>query len=78
MFSLNIVDYTRFFLLLFTLTWDTFLTLRGTCFYLNNLIPPKLSKSYIAWLAHQILETAQVLRLNNLGLGLWFANLTFN
>ena len=48
MFPLNIVDYTRFFLLLFTLTWDTFLTLRGTCFYLNNLIPPKLSKSYIA------------------------------
>ena len=59
MFSLKIVDYTRFFLLLFTLTWDTFLTLRGT-----------LSKSYsvVGWLAHQILETA--LGLINLGIGL--------
>ena len=40
MFYLNMVDYTVFFSVLSTLTWDTLLTLRSTWdFYLNHLIP---------------------------------------
>ena len=47
MFYLNMLNYPRFLPLLFTLTWDTFLTLRGTWgFYLNHVIPHMGSKSY--------------------------------
>ena len=47
MFFLNMVDYPVFFPSLSTLTWDTFLTLRGTWgFYLNHVLPPRPSKSY--------------------------------
>ena len=61
MFFLNMVDYPVFFPSLSTLTWDTFLTLRGTWgFYLNHVLPPRPSKSY------KILVTAQVL-----GFGIW-------
>ena len=46
MFFLNMVDYPVFFPSLSTLTWDTFLTLRGTWgFYLNHVLPPRPSKS---------------------------------
>ena len=49
MFFLNMVDYPVFFPSLSTLTWDTFLTLRGTQgFYLNHVLPPRPSKSYRA------------------------------
>ena len=66
MFFLNMVDYPVFFPMLSTLTWDTFLTLRGPWgFYLNHLVPPRPSKSYrVGWL--KILVTAQVL-----GFGIW-------
>ena len=41
MFDLNMVDFPGFFPLLSTLTWDTFLTLRGTLgFYLNQILQP--------------------------------------
>ena len=47
MFFLNMVDYPVFFPSLSTLTWDTFLTLRGTWgFYLNHVLPLKPFKSY--------------------------------
>ena len=51
MFFLNMVDYPVFFPSLSTLTWDTFLTLRGTWgFYLNHVLPPRPSKSYrVGW-----------------------------
>ena len=40
------VDYPVFFPNLSTLTWDTFLTLRGPWgFYLNHVLPPRPSKS---------------------------------
>ena len=40
MFFLNMVDYPVFFPTLSTLTWDTFLTLRGPWgFYLNHVLP---------------------------------------
>merc|ERR1719468_1028113 len=40
------VEYTVFFPVLSTLTWDTLLTLRGTWgFYLNHLIPLRPFKS---------------------------------
>ena len=43
----GMVDYAVFFPSLSTLTWDTFLTLRGTWgFYLNHVLPPRPSKSY--------------------------------
>jgi hypothetical protein len=52
-----------------TLTWDTFLTLRGIWdFYLNHVLPFRLSKSWgLVWgsglvvvvVAHSILVTAQ-------------------
>ena len=46
MFSLNMMDYTVFFPVLSTLTWDTLLTLRSTWgFYLNHLIPLRPFKS---------------------------------
>ena len=73
MFFLNMVDYPVFFSSLSTLTWDTFLTLRGTQgFYLNYVLPPGASKSYgvvggwggVGW--YEILVTAQVL-----GFGIW-------
>ena len=51
MFFLNMVDYPVFFPTLSTLTWDTFLTLRGPWgFYLNHVLPPRPSKSYrVGW-----------------------------
>ena len=51
MFFLNMVDYPVFFPSLSTLTWDTFLTLRGTWgFYLNHVLPLKPFKSYrVGW-----------------------------
>ena len=58
MFFLNMVDYPVFFPTLSTLTWDTFLTLRGPWgFYLNHVLPPRPSKSYgvVGWVAHKIL-----------------------
>ena len=70
MFFLNMVYYPVFFPSLSTLTWDTFLTLRGTQgFYLNHVLPPGASKSYgvvggVGW--YEILVTAQVL-----GFGIW-------
>ena len=74
MFFLNMVDYPVFFPTLSTLTWDTFLTLRGSWgFYLNHVLPPRASKSYgvgwggggvVGWL--KILVTAQVLEF-----GIW-------
>ena len=46
MFYLNMLDYTVFFPMLSTLTWDTLLTLRSTWgFYLNHLIPLRPFKS---------------------------------
>ena len=46
MFYLNMLDYTVFFPMLSTLTWDTLLTLRSTWgFYLNHLIPLRPIKS---------------------------------
>ena len=70
MFFLNMVDYPMFFPMLSTLTWDTFLTLRGPWgFYLNHVLPTRPSKSYGVvgwWVAHKILVTAQVL-----GFGIW-------
>ena len=73
MFFLNMVDYSVFFPMLSTLTWDTFLTLRGPLgFYLNHVLPPRPSKSYrvglggVVVVAHKILVTAQVL-----GFGIW-------
>ena len=46
MFYLNMLDYTVFFPVLSTLTWDTLLTLRSTWgFYLNHLIPLRPIKS---------------------------------
>ena len=71
MFFLNMVNYPVFFLLMSTLTWDTFLTLRGTWgFYLNHVIPHRASKSYRVgwwwwwvgwwWVAHKILVSAPV------------------
>ena len=68
MFFLNMVDYPVFFPSLSTLTWDTFLTLRGTWgFYLNHVLPPRPSKSYrVGWwggggvVAHKILVSAPV------------------
>ena len=48
MFYLNMVDFPVFFPLLFTLTWDTFLSLSGTQgFHLNHVLPPGPFKSYI-------------------------------
>ena len=68
MIFLNMVDYPVFFPSLSTLTWDTFLTLRGTWgFYLNHVLPPRPSKSWgwvVGW--PKILVTAQVL-----GFGIW-------
>ena len=51
MFFLNMVNYPVFFPLMSTLTWDTFLTLRGTWgFYLNHVIPHRASRSYgVGW-----------------------------
>ena len=52
MFFLNMVDYPVFFPMLSTLTWDTFLTFRGTWgFYLNHVLPPRPSKSFgvVGW-----------------------------
>ena len=47
MFSLNMLDYPMSFLSLSTWTWNTFPTLRGIwAFYLNNVLPPRPSKSY--------------------------------
>ena len=47
MFFLNTVNYPVFSPLMSTWTWDTLLTLRGTQgFYLNHVLPPRLSKSY--------------------------------
>ena len=71
MFYLIIVDYPMFFPMLSTLTWDTFLTLKGPGgFYLNHVLPPRPSKSFGVvgwwWVAHKILVTAQVL-----GFGIW-------
>ena len=66
MFFLNMVDYPVFFPSLSTLTWDTFLTLRGTWgFYLNHVLPPRPSKSFGVvvvgwWVAHKILVSAPV------------------
>ena len=66
MFFLNMVNYPVFFPLMSTLTWDTFLTLRGTWgFYLNHVIPQGASKSYrvvvvVGWVAHKILVSAPV------------------
>merc|ERR1719411_2492444 len=46
MLFLNMSDYTVFFPVLSTLTWDTLLTLRSTWgFYLNHLIPLRPIKS---------------------------------
>ena len=46
MFFLNMVDYTVFFPVLSTLTWDTLLTIRSTWgLYLNHLIPLRPFKS---------------------------------
>ena len=46
-FFLNMMNYPVFFILISTLTWDTFLTLKGTGgFYLNDVIPNRASKSY--------------------------------
>ena len=46
MFYLNMLDYSVFFPMLSTLTWDTLLTLRSTWgFYLNHLIPLRPFKS---------------------------------
>ena len=40
MFYVNMVDYPVFFPLMSSLTWDTFLTLRGTQrFYLKYVLP---------------------------------------
>ena len=68
MFFLNMVDYPVFFPTLSTLTWDTFLTLRGPWgFYLNHVLPPRPSKScgwVVGW--SKILVTVQVL-----GFGIW-------
>ena len=56
--------HEMFFPLMSTLTWDTFLTLRGTWgFYLNHVIPHRASKSYrvvVGWVAHKILVSAPV------------------
>ena len=68
MFFLNTVNYPVFFPLMSTLTWDTFLTLRGTWgFYLNHVIPHRASKSYrVGWWGgvvvgwHKILVSAPV------------------
>ena len=73
MFYLNMVDYTVFFPVLSTLTWDTLLTLRSTWgFYLNHLIPLRPFKSVFdnvllehgglphVLMAHKILESAPV------------------
>ena len=47
MFCLNMVDYTVFFPVLSTLTWDTLLTLRSTWgFYLNHVMPFRPFKSF--------------------------------
>ena len=49
---LNMVNYPVFFPLMSTLTWDTFLTLRGTWgFCLNHVILHRASKSYrvVGW-----------------------------
>ena len=46
MFFLDRVDYPVFFLSLSTLTWDTFLTLRGT-WGLYLVLPSGPSKSYV-------------------------------
>ena len=64
-FYLNMVNYPVFFPLMSTLTWDTFLTLRGTWgFYLNHVIPHRASKSDKVvgwwWVAHKILVSAPV------------------
>ena len=62
MFFLNMVDYPVFFPSLSTLTWDTFLTLRGTLgFYLNHVLPSRPSESFgvVGWVAHKILVTAK-------------------
>ena len=46
MFYLIMVGYHVFFPLLSTLTWDTFLTLRGSQgISLNHVLPPRPSKS---------------------------------
>ena len=46
MFFLNMVDYTVFFPVLSTLTWDTLLTIRSTWgLYLNHLIQLRPFKS---------------------------------
>ena len=46
MFYLNMLDYTVFFPMLSTLTWDTLLTLRSIWgFYLNHLISLRPIKS---------------------------------
>ena len=79
MFFLNTVNYPVFFPLMSTLTWGTFLSLRGTWgLYLNHVIPHRASKSYRVggWVAHKILVSAPVplelilLGLTGLGLGL--------
>ena len=69
------VDYPLYFPMLSTLTWDTFLTLRGPWgSYLNHLLPPRPSKScgWGGWVvAYKILVTAQVLGFGlDFGLGL--------
>ena len=48
MFYLNMVDYTVFFPVLSTLTWDTLLTIRDTWGLLST------------WVAHKILASAPV------------------
>ena len=46
MFYLNMVDYPVYFPSLSTLTWDTFLTLRGTLgFFLKHVLPPSCDNS---------------------------------
>ena len=50
MFYLNMVVYPVFLSLLSTLTWDTFLTLRGTWgYYLNQVVPLRPAKSWGWW-----------------------------
>ena len=55
MFYLNMVDYTVFFPVLSTLTWDTLLTLRSTWgLYLNHLIPLSPFKSVFENVLHRV------------------------
>ena len=70
--NLNMVNYHVVFLLLYTWTWNTFLTLRGIWgFYLKHVLPLRHSKSYMVGVGQRPPFPFLDLTFRDFGLGLW-------